>query len=88
MMSLIARSSERAPSALSSTASESLGKTRQESQSALSAQAEMYDRTGNLLFAVTPVTSATDSLKKHTHQATQNGILIKLGLLKSGNLMN
>ena len=42
----------------------------------------------NLLSAVTPVTSATDSLKKHTHQATQNGILIKLGLLKSGNLMN
>ena len=38
---------------------------------------------GNLLFAVTPVTSATDSMKKHTHQATQNGILIKLGLLKS-----
>ena len=27
--------------------------------------------------AVTPVMSATDSLKKHTHQATQNGILIK-----------
>ena len=46
MMSLIARSSERAPSALSSTASESPGKTRQESQSPLGAQAEMYDRTG------------------------------------------
>ena len=29
-----------------------------------------------------------DPLKTHTHQATQNGILIKLGLLKSGNLMN
>ena len=42
----------------------------------------------NKLFAVTPVMSATDSLKKHTHQATQNGILIKLGLLESGNLMN
>ena len=40
-MSLIAR----APSALSSIASESPGKTRQESQSPLSAQAEMYDRT-------------------------------------------
>ena len=84
MMSLIARSSERAPAALSSTASESPGKTRQESQSPLSAHAEMYDRTGNLLFAVIPVTSATDSLKKHTYQATQNGILIELGLLKSG----
>ena len=35
MMNLIARSSERAPSALSSTASESLGKTRYESQSPL-----------------------------------------------------
>ena len=45
MMSLIARSIERAPSALSSTASESPGKTRQESQFPLSAQAEMYDWT-------------------------------------------
>ena len=45
MMSLTARSIERPPSALSSTASESPGKTRQESQSPLSAQAEMYDRT-------------------------------------------
>ena len=45
MMSLITRSNERAPSALSSTASESPVKTRHESQSLLSAQAEMYDRT-------------------------------------------
>ena len=45
MMNLIARSIERPPSALSSTASESPGKTRQESLSPLSAQAEMYDRT-------------------------------------------
>ena len=29
-----------------------------------------------------------DPLYAHTHLATQNGILIKLGLLKSGNLMN
>ena len=43
MMSLIARSSERPPSALSSTASESPGGTRQASQSSLSAQAEIYD---------------------------------------------
>ena len=49
MMSLIARSSERAPSALSSIASESLVKTRQESQSPLSAQAEMYDRMEKLV---------------------------------------
>ena len=45
MMNLIARSSERAPSALSSTASESLGRTGYESQTLLSAQAEKYDRT-------------------------------------------
>ena len=44
-MSLTARSSERVPSALSSTASESRVKTRQESQSFLSVQAEMYDGT-------------------------------------------
>ena len=49
MMSLIAHSSERAPSALSYIASESLVKTRQESQSLLSAQAEMYDRTVKLV---------------------------------------
>ena len=40
-MSLIAR----APSALSSTASESPAKTRHESQNPLSPQAEKYDRT-------------------------------------------
>ena len=45
MMNLISRSSERVPSALLSAASESLGKTRQERQSPLSAQVEMYDRT-------------------------------------------
>ena len=45
MMSLIARSSERAPAALCSTASESPGKTRHESQNPLSPQVEMYDRT-------------------------------------------
>ena len=45
MVSLIARSSESAPPALSSTASESPGKTRQESQFPLSAQAEMCDKT-------------------------------------------
>ena len=45
MMSVIARSIEWPPSALSSTASESPGKTRQESP----AQAEMYDRTVKLV---------------------------------------
>ena len=45
MMNLIARSSERTPSALSSTASESPGKTRLESQIPLSPQDQKYDRT-------------------------------------------
>ena len=49
MMSLIARSSERAPSTLSSTASQSPGKTKQESQSPLSLQTEKYDRTVKLV---------------------------------------
>ena len=44
-MNLIARSNERAPSALSSTASESPEKTRHEIQSLLSSQAEKHDRT-------------------------------------------
>ena len=88
MMSLIAR----APSTLSSSASESPGKRSYESQSPLSMQAEkcMIERR-NPLFAVTQVTSkatTTDSLKARTQQATQNGTMIKLGLLKSGNLMN
>ena len=38
---------------------------------------------GNLLSAVTPVTSATDSLKKHTHQATQNGYWLRVGRWQS-----
>ena len=45
MMNLIARSNERAPSALSSTASESPEKTRHENQNLLSPQAEKYNRT-------------------------------------------
>ena len=46
---------------------------------------------GNPLFAVTQVTSkatTTDSLKARAQQATRNVTMIKLGLLKSGNLMN
>ena len=46
MMNLVARSSERNPNVHASAASESLVKTRQESQSPLSAQAEKYDRRG------------------------------------------
>ena len=65
----------RAPSTLTSSASKSSGKRSYESRSPLSAKDKIYDRTVKPLFA-------------HTHQATQSGILIKLGLLKSGNLMN
>ena len=46
MMNLVSRCSERTPDVLSSTASESLGKTRHESQTPLSPQTEMCDRTG------------------------------------------
>ena len=45
MMNLVARCSEKAPSVLSSTASESPGKPRHESQTSLSPQTEKYDRT-------------------------------------------
>ena len=33
-----------------------------------------------------PLSSRTEQLKTLTHQATENGMLIRLGLLKSGNL--
>ena len=46
MTNLVSRCSERTPDVLASTASESPGKTRHESQSPLSQQAEKYDRTG------------------------------------------
>ena len=46
MMNLVSRCSERTPDVLSSTASESPGKTRHESQTPLSPQTEKYDRTG------------------------------------------
>ena len=45
MMNLVSRCSERTPVVLPSTASESPGKTRHESQSPLSLQTEKYDRT-------------------------------------------
>ena len=45
MMNLVLRCSERTPVVLSSTASESPGKTRHESQTPLSPQTEKYDRT-------------------------------------------
>ena len=47
MMNLVSRCSERTtPVVLSSTASESPGKTRRESQTPLSPQTQKYDRTG------------------------------------------
>ena len=46
MMNLVSRCSERTPDVLPSTASESLGKTRHESQSSLSLQTEKHERTG------------------------------------------
>ena len=50
------------------------GKTKSESQVLLSSWNEQQPRTGALLRTL-------------THQVTQSGMLIKLGLLKSGNLM-
>ena len=46
MMNLVSRCSERTPDVLPSTASESPGKTRQESQTPLSPQTEQHHRTG------------------------------------------
>ena len=75
MMNLVSRCSERTPDLLASTASESPGKTRYESQLPLSSWTEQHLRTGNLLRTL-------------THQVTQSGMLTRIGLLKSGNLMN
>ena len=50
------------------------GKTRCESQIPLSSWTEQHLRTGNLFWTL-------------THQVTQSGMLTRIGLLKSGNLM-
>ena len=75
MMNLVARSSERAPTALSSTASKSPEKTGHESQTPLSPRKlrSTIER-GDPLFAHS---ERTNPLYVHTHQATQHGILIK-----------
>ena len=52
MMNLVSRYSVRDPNVLASTASESLVKTKSESQSPLSPQTEMYDRTGRPVVCV------------------------------------
>ena len=49
MMNLVSRCSERTPDVLPSTASESLGKTRYESQLLLSSQTEQHQRTWRLV---------------------------------------
>ena len=59
MMNLVSRCNARDPNVLASTASESPGKTRQESQSPLSAQAEMCDGTGK------PVVCRDTSHERH-----------------------
>ena len=48
MMNLVSRCSERTPDVLASTASESPGKTRHESQFPLSSRTEQHQRTGRL----------------------------------------
>ena len=75
MVVLVSRCSERTPDVLASTASESPGKTRHESQfSSELANGAASQKQGDLL-------------KTLAHQATQNGMLTRIGLLKSGNLM-
>ena len=84
MKSLIAR----APSTLSSSASESMGKRSYKSQSPLSAQAEKYDRTGNLLFVLTQVTSkatTTDSLARYSEWDDVSGNLMNGWMTERGN---
>ena len=49
MMNLVSRCSERTPDVLASTASESPGKTRYESQLPLSSRTEQHHRTGRLV---------------------------------------
>ena len=88
MMSLIAR----APSTLSSSASESPGKKAMEVRvPGVRKLRKMIER-GNPLSTVTQVmsqcTTTNNLLKARTQHATQGGTMTKLGLLKSGKLMN
>ena len=76
MMNLVSWCSERTPDVLPSTAQKNPGKTRHESQFPLSFMDWAASK------------KRSDPLWTFTHQAAQNGMLIKLGLLKSGNLMN
>ena len=74
MMNLVSRCSEKTPDVLASTASESPGKTRYESQLPLSRDLSSSQEQGDLFWTL-------------THHVTQSGMLTKNGLLKSGNLM-
>ena len=72
MMNLVSRCSVRTPDVLASTASKSPGKTRHESQQALSSWNEQHQRTGS------PVEDACSS-------SYSEWTADKNGLLKSGN---
>ena len=75
MMNLVSRCSERTPDVLPSTASESPGQTRHESQFPLSSRTEQHHRTGR------PVVDA--------YSSSYSGWTVdKTWLLKSGILMN
>ena len=77
MMNLVSRCSERTPDVPASTASESPGKTRYESQIPLSSWTEQQPRT------VRPEKDAYSSSFSEWNVDT----LTRIGLLKSGNLM-
>ena len=75
MMNLVSRCSERTLDVLASTASESPEKTTYESHIYLSTR------------GMSSEWERGDLLRTLSHQVTQSGILTKIGLLKSGNLM-
>ena len=74
MMNLVSRYSARDPNELASTASESPGKTRPESQKVPPRGMRSNQERWDLWWAL-------------AHQTTQNGTLTKSGHLKSGNLV-
>ena len=76
MMNLVSRCSERDPDVLASAASESPVKTRHESQLPLSSWTEQHLRTGRLV------------KEAYSSSYSESGMLTRIGLLKSGNLMN
>ena len=86
MMNLIARSSERSSSRAIFYCIRKTGENQTRmSKSSESANLRSTIERGDPLFAHR---ERTNPLYTHTHQASQNEILMKLGLLKRGNLMN